>query len=110
MYSKAQASKMIESGGSFGSWLANLGKKALTNVDIPLTRDNLPGSVSNLASNAVNSFERKISAEGPVRAEKRFNLYILNEDINDIIKIIKSDDSNVLNDGITKTVKREIKS
>ena len=46
--SKAQISKIIQSGGSFGSWLANLGKKALTNVAIPLARDNLPGLVSNL--------------------------------------------------------------
>ena len=34
--SKAQISKIIQSGGSFGSWLANLGKKALANVAIPL--------------------------------------------------------------------------
>ena len=33
--SKAQISKIIQSGGSFASWLANLGKKALTNVAIP---------------------------------------------------------------------------
>ena len=26
-YRKAQISKIIQSGGSFGSWLANLGKK-----------------------------------------------------------------------------------
>ena len=45
--SKAQISKLIESGGSFGSWLANLGKKAVTNVAIPLARDNLPGLVRN---------------------------------------------------------------
>ena len=29
-HSKAQIYKIIQSGGSFGSWLANLGKKALT--------------------------------------------------------------------------------
>ena len=34
---------MIQSGGSFGSWLANLGKKGLTNVAIHLAKDNLPG-------------------------------------------------------------------
>ena len=39
------------SGVSFGSWLSNLGKKALTNTAIPLARDNLSGSVSNLTSN-----------------------------------------------------------
>ena len=40
--SKAQIPKTIQSSGSFSSWLANLGKKALANVAIPLARDNLP--------------------------------------------------------------------
>ena len=62
--SKAQISKIIQLGGSFGSWLANLVKKALTNVAIPLDRDNLPGLVSNLASNAINKFESKICGKG----------------------------------------------
>ena len=31
--SKAQISQIIQSGGSFGSWVSNLGKKALTNRD-----------------------------------------------------------------------------
>ena len=46
--SKAQIFKVIQLGGSFGSWLGNLGKKALTNIATPLARDNLPGLVSNL--------------------------------------------------------------
>ena len=87
--SKAQTSKIIQSGGSFGSWLANLGKTALTIVAIPLARDNLPALVINLISIAMNKFERKISGKGTVRAGKRFTLFILNEDMN-IIKIIKS--------------------
>ena len=53
-FRKAQISKIIQSGGSFGSWLGNLGKKALTNIAFPLARDNLPGLVSNLTSNAIN--------------------------------------------------------
>ena len=41
-----------------------------------------------------------------MRAGKGFPLFILNEDINDIIKIIKSlEDSGMLIDGITETVK-----
>ena len=108
--SKAQISKLIQSGGSFGSWLANLDQKSLTNVAGPLARDNLPGLISNLTSNAINKFERKISGEGTVRAGKRFLLFISNEDMNDIIKIIKSlEDSGVLIDGVTETVKHEIK-
>ena len=50
---------IIQSGRSFGSQLANLDKKALTNVAIPLATYNLPGLVSILASNAINKFERK---------------------------------------------------
>ena len=56
--SKAQISKIIQSGGSFGSWLGNLGKKALTNIAIPLARKNLPGLLSNVTSNAINKLER----------------------------------------------------
>ena len=104
--SKAQISKAIQLCGSFGSWLGNSGNKALANIAIPLARDNLPGLVSNLTANAINKFERKISGKGVVRAGKGFTLFILNEDMNDIIKIIKSlEDSGVL----IETVKHEIK-
>ena len=85
-------------------------KKALTNVAIPLTKDNLPGLLSNLTSNAINKFDRKISGEGAVRAGKGSTLFILNENMNDIFKTIKSlKDSGVLIDGVTETVKDEIK-
>ena len=109
--SKAQKSKIIQPGGSFGSWLANLGRKALTNVAIPLARDNLLGLISNLTSIAINKFNRKISGKEAVRTGKGFTLFISNEDKNDIIKIIKSlEDSGVLIDGVTETVKHEIKN
>ena len=108
--SKTQISKTIQSGGSFGSWLANLGKKALTNVAIPLARDSLPGLVGNLTSCAIDKFDRKISGKGAVRAGRGFTLFISNENMNDIMKIIKSlEDSGVLIDGVTETVKHEIK-
>ena len=46
-----------------------------------------------------------------LRAGKEFALFILNEDINDIIKIIKPlEDLGVLIDGITETVKHIIKN
>ena len=69
-FSKAQISKIIQSGGSFASWIANLEKKALTNVVIPLARDKLTGLVSNLVSNAINKFKRKVSEKGAVKAGK----------------------------------------
>ena len=108
--SKAQISNIIQSGGSFGSWLANLGRKALTNVAIPLARDNLPGLIRNLTSSVIDKFDRKISGKGAVRAGKGFTSFIFNEDMNDIIKIIKVlEDSGVLIGGVTETVKREMK-
>ena len=68
-----------------------------------MARDNLPGLVSNLTSSAITKFDRKISGKG-------FTLFTSNEDINDIIKMIKSlEDSGVLIDKVTETVKDEIK-
>ena len=108
--SKAQMSKIIQSGVSYGSWLDNLGKKALTNIVISLARENLTGLASNLTASAINKFDRKMTEKGAVRAEKGFTLLISNENMNNVIKIIKSlEASGVLIDGVTETVKREIK-
>ena len=84
-------------------------KKTLTNIAIPLARDNLPGLVSYLTSNVINKFERKISGKGAVRAGKGFTLFISDKDMNDILKLTKSlEDSGILIDGGTETVKHEI--
>ena len=108
---KAQISKVNQLGGSFRSWLSNLGNEALTNVAIPFVRDNLPGLVSNLTSSAINKFDRKISGKGAVRAGKRFTLFISNEDMNDTTKITNSsEDSGVLIDRVTEKVKHKIKN
>ena len=108
--SKAQISKIIQSGESFVSSLSNLGKKALTNVAILLASDNLPGLVSNLTSNAIKKFDKEIIGKGAVKTVKRFTLFISNEGMNDIVRIIKSlEDSGVLIDGVAGTVKHEIK-
>ena len=54
----------------------------------------------------INKFTRKISGKEAVRAGKGFYLFILNEDTNDIIKIIKSlEDSGILIDVVTEKVK-----
>ena len=83
--SKAQISKIIQSGESSGSWLGNLTKKVLRNIDIPLALT--------------------------VGAGKGFTLFIPKEDLNGIIKIIKSlEDLGVLIDGVAETVKNEIKN
>ena len=107
---KAEISKKLQSHGSCSSWLGKLGKQALTNIAIPSARAKLPGLVSNLTSNAINRFLEIISGKGAAGAEKGFTLFTSNEDLNDIIKITKSlEDSDVLIDGVTESVKHEIK-
>ena len=52
----------------------------------------------------------KKSGKGAVRAGRGFTLFISNDDMNDFIKIIKLlEDSGVLTDGVTESVKHEIK-
>ena len=59
--------------------------------------------------NAVNKFERKIKGKQAVRTGKEFTFFILNDDMNDFIKIVKSlGDSGVLIDGPTETAKYKI--
>ena len=54
--------------------------------------------------------KKKISGKRALRAGKGFILFISNEDMNDIIKIIKSlEDLVVLIDGVAKIVKHEMK-
>ena len=54
----------------------------------------------------MNKFGRKISGKGAVRAGKGFTLFISNDSMNDIINSLQ--DSGVLVDGVTETVKHEI--
>ena len=90
--------------------LGNLGRKALANIAIHLAKDNLPGLVSNLTSSAINKLDRKISRKVAVRVGKKLTLFLSNEDMKDIIETIKSlEDSSVLIDRVTETVKHEIK-
>ena len=105
---KTQISKIIQSGWSFGSWLANLARKALKHV--ALARDKLLGLVSHLTSSGIKKIDRKITGKRAFRTGKTFTLFISNEDINEINKIMKSlGDSCVLIDGVTITVIHEIK-
>ena len=56
---KAQICKAIQWSRYFLSWLVNLGKKELTNVAVPLAKENLPGLGSNLTLNGRKIFQRK---------------------------------------------------
>ena len=64
---------MIKSGGFLRNMLYNLGKKVITDLAITLARNNLSGLVSNLASNAVKKFGRKISGR---RDQEKDLLYL----------------------------------
>ena len=84
------------------------------NCAVPFAKNSLSRLVSNIASNeasnAINRFERRLSGKRAVRAERGFTLFISNEDINDIIRIIKPlEDSGVLIDCVTETVKHQVK-
>ena len=63
-------------GGSFDSWLANLGKKALTNLLFLWLEIIFFALRSNLSSNAINELERKVRAKEAVIARKGVTLFI----------------------------------
>ena len=60
--------------------------------------------------NSINKFKKIIREKGTIKAGKWLTLSILNEDIDDIIKIVKSSEySEVQIDGVTEAIKNEIK-
>ena len=109
--SKARLFKTIQSGEFIGNMIDKLGKKTLMNFAILLDKDVLPKLATKANSYVLDKFERKISEKGAARAEKGFNLKASNEDINDIIRIIKSlESSSILIDCVTEKVKHQRKN
>ena len=85
------------------------------NYAVPLAKNKFPRLVSNTASNAVlnaiHKFERRISEKGALRVGKGFTFSSSNEDMDDIIKMIKSlEDSRLLIDGVIEIVEQEVKN
>ena len=60
----------FQSGGFLRIMLGNLGKIVITDLTIPLAKDNLTRLVNNLALNAIKKFQRKVSGKRAVRAGK----------------------------------------
>ena len=90
--------------------MGKLGKKALIDLAFPLAKDVLPKLSTKETLSTLDKLERKVSGQGDVRAEKGFTLFISNEDMDNIIKIVESlEHANLLIDGATQTVKHEIK-
>ena len=66
-----------------------LGKKVLTNVTVPLPR--LVSTIAlNAAANAQNKLELRISGKEAVGVGKKLSLFISNEDMDYILRIIYS--------------------
>ena len=108
--SKAQLSNINQSGGFLGNVMINLGKKELTDLPVLLDKNVLPKLEAKGTSSILDIFGRKISGQGAFRARKGFILCILNEDIDEITKIVESlENSGILIDGASETVKYETK-
>ena len=107
--SKTRLSKMIQSGGFLSRLLGPLLKTGLPlikNATHPLAKSVLiPLGLTAAASAADAGIHRKILGSGNMTT-----LIISNDEIHDIIKIVKSlKDSGLLVKGITETVQNEIK-
>ena len=102
--SKAQISKIIQSGGFLGKLfdpLLKTGLPLIKNVIKPLAKSVLiPLGLTAAASAADVGIQKKILGFGTA------TLIISNEEMNDIMKIVQAlEDSNVLLKRVTKTIK-----
>ena len=103
-------SDIIQSGGILVNMTGYLGKKVLIGHAVPLAEYVLPKLATKATFSVLDKFERRISRHGAIRAGKGFTLFILNEDMDGNIKIVKSlENSGLLIDGATEIVKHQIK-
>ena len=107
---KVNLSKIIQSGVCLGASLSKFAS-TLMKVSAPLAQ-NVLAPLATMAPVSVidGAIQNKMRRKVVVRARKGITLVILNEDMDDItafIRLLKNFD--VLFDGVTKTVKHEIK-
>ena len=102
--SKAQISKIIQSGGFLGSLLSKLAGP-LIKVAIPLVKNVLASLGITAAASAIDAgIQKKIHSSGTT------TLIDSNKERNDIMKIVQIlENSNILLKGVTETIKNEIK-
>ena len=100
--SQTQIAKITQSRGFLGSFLSKLAGP-LIKVVIPLVKNILaPLGLTGAASAIDARIEKKIHGSGM--------LFILNEELNNILKIVEAlEDSNILLKGITKAIENETK-
>ena len=108
--SKAQISKIIQSGGFLGLLLSKL-PGPLMKVAVPLAKNILAPLGITAAASAIDAgIQKKIQGSGRSlsSALRATTLIISNKEINDIMKIVQAlKDSNTLVKGATKTIKNE---
>ena len=102
--SKAQISKIIQSGQFLGSLLSKLAGP-LMKLAVPIAKKVLvPLGLTTAISVIDAGIKKKMHGSGTT------TLIISNEEMNDIMKIVQAlEDSNVLLRGVTKTIKNETK-
>ena len=102
--SKAQISKIIQSGGFLGSLLSKLAGPLMI-VAVPLAKNILaPLGITAVASAIDAGIQKKIHSSVTT------TLIISNKEMNDIIKTVHAlEDSNILFKGVTETIKNETK-
>ena len=102
--SKAQITKIIQSGGFLGSLLSKLAGP-LMKIAAPLAKNILAPLGITAAASAIDAgIQNKIYGSGTT------TLIISNEEMNDIMKITQAlEDSNILLKGVTNTIKNETK-
>ena len=107
--SKAQIKKLIQSGGFLGNLLSKLAGP-LMKVALPLAKNVLAPLGLTAAMSAIDgSIQKKIHGSGVTKGAG-VKLIIEQEDMNDIMKIIKAlQHSGILLKGVSKTIKNETK-
>ena len=100
--SKAQISKIIQSGGFLGSLLSKIAGP-LMKVAAPFAKNVLAPLGITVAASAIDAgIQKKRHGSGTT------TLINPNEEMNDIMKIVQAlEDSNILLKGVTKTIKNE---
>ena len=106
--SKTQLSKMIQPGGFLGNLL---GKLAGPLMKVALAKNVLvPLGISAAMSAIDGSIKKKMLGSGPTKSVGTTTLIILNDEMNDILKIVKSlENSGLLLKGVSETIQHEAK-
>ena len=97
--SKAQISKIIQSGGFLGSLLSKLAG--------PLMKVAVPSAKNILAPLGITAAPSANDAGIQKKTHRTTTLIISNEEMNDLIKIVQALEDSILLKGFTKTIKNE---